>query len=132
MKQRLILMAFVVGFGLTSFAQENVFKQDFENVENDADVTKLQKNKFTVWGNAKFTVTEKKGKGNKGSNKYTSSTGTESASLVVYRNLEVGVTYVFSVAVKMTNVDGNANKANYAVNATSGKRKIYTGMAKKK
>jgi hypothetical protein len=40
--------------------------------------------------------------------------------LVQYKNLEVGATYVFSVAVKMTNTDGVAWKGNYAVKVSSG------------
>jgi len=109
--------------GLLSMnAQNGNFKQDFEALEKGADVTKLQKKKFASWGKAKFTVSEEKGKGNGDSNKFVSSDGAENATLVVYKDLEVGTTYVFSVAVKMTNVNGKATKANYAVKATSGKK----------
>lgn len=102
-------------------AQNGNFKQDFESLEKGADVTEGKK-KFASWGDAKFNVTEEVGKGNKDSNKFASSDGAVNATLVQYKTLEVGATYVFSVAVKMTNVNGKAAKANYSVKATSGKK----------
>ena len=122
MKQLLILLTFVAGVSYSSFAQKVVFNQDFESSEKGQNVKTLQKNKFTTWEKVSFTVSEEKGKGNNKSNKFASSDGTESASLVIYKNLEVGATYVFSVAVKMTNVNGKTATANYVINATAGKK----------
>ena len=117
---------------LSMNAQDGNFKQDFETLEKGKDITKLQKKKFSAWGEAKFTVTEKKGKGNNGSDKFASSDGAVNATLVLYKDLEVGATYVFSVAVKMTNVQGKAAKANYAVKATSGKKGDIHGYGQDK
>ena len=111
---------FAVSFSIN--AQNSNFKQDFEALENGADITKLKKGKFASWGDAKFSVTVKDGKGNKGSNKFASSNGAVNATLVRYKTLEVGATYVFSVAVQMTNVKGNASKSNYTVKVASGKK----------
>lgn len=122
MKQLLILLAFVVGVNFTSQAQKVIFSQDFESSSEGTNVKALQKNKLTTWSGAQFTVSENKGKGNNSSNKFASSHGTENAAIVLYRDLEVGATYVFSVAVKMTEVDGKSVKANYTINATSGKK----------
>lgn len=122
MKQLFISLSVIFAFTLTVNAQEAVFNQNFESLEKGENVKKLQKGKFTTWGQAIFTVTEEEGKGNNESNKFASSDGTGNAAIATYRDLEVGATYVFSVAVKMTNVKGKASNANYVVNATSGKK----------
>ncbi|PCI33657.1 MAG: hypothetical protein COB60_07425 [Flavobacteriaceae bacterium] len=106
----------------TANAQKSDFYQSFEPLEKGKDITKLKKGKFGTWGKSTWTVTEKKGKGNNKSDKFASSNGAINATLVHYKTLEVGVTYVFSVAVKMTHAKGNVKKTNYSVKATSGKK----------
>jgi len=106
----------------TTTAQKSDFHQTFETLEKGKDITKLQNGKFTAWGKSTWTVSEKKGKGNRASDKFASSDGTMNATLVVYKNLEVGATYEFRVAVKITNAKGNAKKTNYSVKASSGKK----------
>ena len=48
--------------------------------------------------------------------------------MVKYTNLEVGATYVFSVAVKITNTGGQSWKSNFSVKVFSGKGKDDTHM----
>lgn len=81
----------------------------------------MQKKKFNSWGDVKWTVTEEEGKGYNKSNKFASSSNEENATLVLYKNLEVGATYVFSAAVKITGTNVNW-KTNYTVKASSGKK----------
>ena len=80
-----------------------------------------QKKKFNSWGKVKWTVTEEEGKGYNKSNKFASSSDEENATLVLYKNLEVGATYVFSAAVKITGTDVDW-KTNYSVKVASGKK----------
>ena len=103
-------------------AQQTIFDQTFETLEEGTDVLKLKKGKFATWGKGKWQVTEQKEKGNNKSNKFVSSDGLEGTTLVQYANLEVGATYEFSVAVKITNAGGVAWKTNYSVKAMSGKK----------
>jgi len=121
MKRLSISIIAIIAFMLTANAQKSESNQDFENLEKGKDITKLQKEKFTTWGKVTYTVTEKEGKGYNKSNKFASSSDEENATLVLYRNLEVGATYVFSAAVKITgaNVDW---KTNYVVKVSSGKK----------
>ena len=121
MKKLIITLMAVVGFVATSNAQEKIFFQGFENSETGKNVTKTQTKKLNSWGKATWTVTEKKGKGFNDSNKYASCGGEESATLVLNKNLEVGATYLFSAAVKVTNTDVDW-KTNYTVKVASGKK----------
>lgn len=105
--------------GITN-AQKVITSQDFEALEKKEDILSLDRDKFNTWGKSTWTVTEKKGKGFNDSDKFATSGDEVNATLVKYRNLEVGETYVFSVAVKMTNADVNW-KTNYAVKVLSGK-----------
>lgn len=119
----LIFSLLIICISFTSVnAQKTIFNQDFETTERGSDVTKLQTKKLNAWGKSKFTVTENKGKGNRNSNKFASSSDSENSTLVLYKNLEVGSTYVFTVAVKMTTHSDKASKATYNVKATSGNK----------
>jgi len=122
MKQLFISLSVIFIFTLTVNAQKAVFNQDFESLEKGADITKLQKGKFSAWGDAVFTVSAEKGKGNNKSDKFASSDDVVNATLVRYKDLEVGATYEFSVAVKMTNFSGNGSKVNYTIKVASGKK----------
>lgn len=121
MKQLFISLSVIFVFTLTVNAQKAAFNQNFESLEKGADVTKSPKKKLNSWGKATWTVTEKKGKGFNNSNKYASCDGEESATLVLNKNLEVGATYLFSAAVKVTNTDVDW-KTNYTVKVASGKK----------
>ena len=122
MNQLFITLMTLLAFSFSVYAQNTNFSQNFENLDSGKDITKLEKGKFTTWGNSTWTVTEKKGAGNNKSDKFASSDGAVNATLVLFKTLEVGATYEFSVAVKMTNAKGNAKKTNYMVKATSGKK----------
>lgn len=122
MKQLLVILSVFFSITLTVNAQKTLVNQTFENLEKGEDILKLQKEKYKTWGKSTWTVTEKKGKGFEKSNKFVSSGDEENANLVQYKNLEVGETYVFSVAVKMTNTGKQGWKSNYAVKATSGNK----------
>ncbi len=123
MKNLFTLLTCVLAVTFSATAQQNKaeFFQGFENLEAGKDVSKVQKKKLNTWGKVKFTVTEEEGKGFNKSNKYASSSDHENATLVLYRDLEVGATYVFSAAVKITgtNVDWQTN---YSVKVASGKK----------
>lgn len=122
MKQFILVAALLFAFSSTSKAQQVIFDQTFENLEEGVDILKLKKGKFATWGKGKWTVSKKKKKGNNKSNKFATSDGIEGATLVQYANLEVGETYEFSVAVKITNAGGVNWKTNYTVKVTSGKK----------
>ena len=120
MKHIFAILILLFTFNVSIQAQKKVkINQNFENIEKGTDLLTLAKGKFVGWGKSTWTVTEKKGKGFNKSNKFASSDGEVNATLVQYKNLEVGTTYVFSVAVKVTNAD-KPWKTNYAVNVTSG------------
>jgi len=121
MKRIYISLIAIFTFVLTTTAQKAEFFQGFENLEAGKDVTKTQKKKLSSWGDATWTVTETKGKGFNKSNKYASCSDEENATLVLYKDLEVGTTYVFSTAVKVTGTNVGW-KTNYSVKVTSGKK----------
>ncbi len=117
----LLICVLAVTFSANAQQKKAEFFQGFENLEAGKDVSKVQKKKLNTWGKVKFTVTEKEGKGFNKSNKYASSSDHENATLVLYRDLEVGATYVFSSAVKITGTDVDW-KTNYSVKVASGKK----------
>ena len=117
-----MLVIVAMAFTVTSNAQNGKFNQNFESLNAGQNVTKLQKGKFSTWGKSTWTVTEKEGEGFNNSSKFATSGDEVGATLVKYSNLEIGATYVFSVAVKMTNVGQQAWKGNYVVNVSSGKK----------
>jgi hypothetical protein len=119
MKNLIALLLMAASLTISIQAQQKESQQDFESLEKGEDITKLQKQKFGTWGKSAWTVSEKESEGFNKSNKFASSDGEVNATLVQYKNLEVGTTYVFSVAVKITNAD-KPWKTNYAVNVTSG------------
>lgn len=122
MRQLILTLITVVCISFQTQAQNNNFNQDFELLAKGDNILKLQKKKFTTWGKSTWTVSETEGQGNNKSNKFASSGAEENATLVLYKDLEVGSTYVFSVAVKMTNAQGAAWKTNYSVKVTAGKK----------
>lgn len=104
----------------TGVNSQVAFNQTFEKLEKGANLLKLKKGKFSTWGKSTWSVTEAEGKGFNNSNKFASCGATENATLVQYKTLEAGATYVFSVAVKMTDVDGANWKGNYSIKVLSG------------
>lgn len=122
MKKLFISLITVTCLVFTVNAQKVEISQNFENLEKGTDILTLEKGKFNSWGKSTWTVTEQEGEGYEKSNKFASSGEAENATLVQYKNLEVGATYVFSVAVKMSNTGSQAWKTNYAVKAVSGKK----------
>lgn len=114
-----IIAVFALAF---STSAQVVFKQDFEKLAAGQDILTLQKGKFSTWGKSTWTVTEAAGGGYANSDKFATSGPEENATLVQYRTLEVGETYVFSVAVKMDGTGGANWKGNYAVIASSGEK----------
>lgn len=121
MKKIAFSLLIALGLTLNNQAQNSLFNQDFESSDTGKDVTKLQNKKMNAWGDAIWTITEQKGKGFNKSNKFASSGNEENATLVLYKNLEVGATYIFSAAVKVTGTDVDW-KTNYTVKASSGKK----------
>jgi len=109
-------------FVCTLQAQKTEFFQDFENLKQGQNILTLKTKDFKGWGKSTWQVTEKEGAGYNNSNKYASSGNEEKITLVQYRNLKAGTTYVFSTAIKMTNVGGKAWKGNYTLKVTSGKK----------
>ena len=103
-------------------AQSTVFFENFEGLKSGKNITELQKKKFQSWGKAVWTVSESEGQGFDQSNKFVSSGVEENTTLVKFKNLEAGVSYVFSVAVKVTDFDGKPQNGNYNVKVTSGKK----------
>lgn len=97
-----------------------VINQNFESLADGENILTLQKGKFNTWGKSTWTVSEDTGKGFNNSNKFAVSGSKASATLVKYKNLEVGETYVFTVAVKVTNTGGQSWKGNYSVKVLSG------------
>jgi len=132
MKQFYMLVIVAIAYTSTANAQKGEFNQNFESLDAGKNITKLQKGKFVTWGKSTWTVTEEEGKGFNNSNKYASSGDEVGSTLVQYRNLEVGATYVFSVAVKMTNVGKQAWKGNYTVHISSGKKGDVHSYGKEK
>jgi hypothetical protein len=129
MKHTYVILILLFTFNLSTQAQTKVkLNQNFENLEKGTDLLTLAKGKFGGWGKSTWTVTEKKGKGFNNSNKFATSGDVANANLVKYTNLEIGATYVFSVAVKLTNTSGQSWKNNYSVKAFSGKGKDDTHM----
>ncbi|WP_438988679.1 hypothetical protein [Polaribacter sp.] len=105
---------------------QTLVHQDFESLEKGSDVLKARPNRLFAWGKSTWTVTEKKGKGFMGSDKFATSGDEVNETLVKYTDLEVGKTYVFSVAVKLTNVN-QSWKGAYSVKAIypESKENIY-------
>ena len=62
MKQLFISLSVIFVFTLTANTQNTDFSQNFEKLEKGKDITKLKKGKFSAWGDAVFTVSEKKEK----------------------------------------------------------------------
>lgn len=119
----LAILLFVISIcSYSASAQKTIFNQDFESVNKGQNILKFEKQKLKAWGESQWTVKEKKGKGFAGSNKYVSCGNKQNSTLVRYENLEVGSTYVFSVAVKVNNPDAQSWKSNYTVKVTSGKK----------
>lgn len=114
----IVVLTFVSGMQ----GQKAKFFQNFEDLPQGQNILTLKNKGFKGWGKTTFTVTEKAGKGYNNSNKYASSGGEENITLVKNINLEAGKTYVFSAAVKMTNVKEQSWKGNYVVKVSSGKK----------
>lgn len=119
MKAIYIAVLSIFSFSMVGNAQ-TILKQDFEKLQNGEDILNLSSGKFSTWGESTWTVTEQVGKGFENSNKYATSGGEENATLAQYRDLEVGETYEFSVAVKMDGTGGANWKGNYSVIASTG------------
>lgn len=115
-KNTLLIICLAISF--ISFSQEIEFKQDFESLQDGSDVLKAKRNRLFKWGQCAWSVMETEGEGFEGSNKYAVSKDSENATLVKYNDLEAGATYVFSVAVKLTDVD-QSWKSSYSVKVLS-------------
>ncbi len=121
MKTKFLFFIIALGIAFSSKAQEVVFSQDFESFEKGKNLINFKKGLFKTWGKSTWKVTEKKGKGFEKSNKFASCGDEEGATLVKTIELEAGSTYIFSVAVKISNADTDW-KANYNVRVLSGKK----------
>ncbi len=120
MKKNITLLL-IFCFGIFALqAQTVVYKHDFEKAAN-VNVKNL-KHKLTSWNKAQWKVVEKPGEGANGSNKFVASGPEENATLVLYKTLEVGETYVFSADIKVTGIKKKSFKTNYTMKATSGKK----------
>lgn len=117
---------FIMLLSIGGFNAQTLVHQDFESLEKGSDVLEARPNRLFAWGKCPWTVTEKKGKGFMKSDKFATSGDVENATLVKYADLEVGKTYVFSVAVKLTNVN-QSWKGAYSVKAIypESKENIY-------
>tara|TARA_B100000809_G_scaffold237914_1_gene258235 strand:- start:29625 stop:30167 length:543 start_codon:yes stop_codon:yes gene_type:complete len=126
-----IYIAVIAIFTMTIVSQAQIItNENFESLEAGQDILKLKKGKFNTWGKSTWTVTEQAGGGFHKSDKFASSGGEENATLAQSKKLEVGETYVFSVAVKMTDTGGQGWKSNYSVKVISGGKAdthIYKG-----
>jgi hypothetical protein len=124
MKHICVILILLFTFNISTQAQTKVkFNQNFENLEKGTDLLTLAKDKFGGRGKSTWSVTEKKGKGFNNSNKFATSGDEANTTLLKYTNLEAGATYVFSVAVKITNAGDKPWRSNYSVEALSGKSK---------
>lgn len=121
MKQISSLLIVLIASTFSVNAQTVVFNQDFEQSAT-VNVKSLQKKKLNSWGDAQWKVTEKENEGFNESNKFVSSDNGKNATLVWNKKLEVGATYKFSVAIKVTNTSKKSWKTNYTIKATSGKK----------
>jgi len=123
-----IYIAIIAFFSMSISAQAQiVFNETFESLDTGTNILKLKKAKFNTWSKATWTVTEQIGKGFNKSDKFASCGEGENVNLVQYRNLVAGETYIFSVAVKMTNTGGKSWAGNYSLKVTSGaKEDTYT------
>ena len=114
-----LLLLFCIGV-FSMNAQSVVYSHDFEKAPN-VNVKNLQ-HKLATWNKAQWKVVEKPGDGANGSNKYVACGPEENATLVLYRKLEVGATYVMSVDVRVAGVKKSSYKTNFTIKATSGKK----------
>lgn len=122
MKSLLSLFISMLIFISGLHAQKTEYFQNFEDLNQGQNVLALKNKEFKGWGKSTFKVTENAGKGYNNSNKYASSGDQENTTLVKNMSLEAGKTYVFSAAVKMTNVEGQSWKGNYTLKVSSGKK----------
>tara|TARA_R110002049_G_scaffold45604_2_gene132933 strand:- start:46214 stop:46768 length:555 start_codon:yes stop_codon:yes gene_type:complete len=120
MKISRTIVLVVLGFVFNGYAQNANYSQDFESFEKGTNLLKIKKKRFNSWGGATWTVSQTNKKGNNKSDKFATSGDKVNATLVQYHNLEVGKTYLFKVAVKITNAGGVNWKTNYAVKVISG------------
>ena len=98
----LIFISIIISKSIHS--QEIIFSDDFENYTHNQDLLSLNPTLYTTWNNlATWSAEIANGQGNNVSNSFASSNSVEGLSFIKFQNLELGASYTFSVATKVTN-----------------------------
>ena len=120
LKSVYVISALFISTVFFSNAQEVIFYDDFEIYSNNENLLSLNPAVYTSWSEtATWNAIKDNGQGNNSSNTYGISNNQANISIIRFLNLEVGSTYTFSVATKISN-ETTAWKRNHSIKAQSG------------